>query len=257
LSLGGGGSGGIFAPSLFIGATTGACFGLLCNAFVPELSANPGAYAIVGMGAVVAGTTHGILSAVLIVYEMTDSYEIILPIMAAAGISSVISLFIEPESIYYLKLSRRGESIQRGHDMHRLEHIMVRDVMLRSFPVVRDTDSAAEIIRVARANSHIESLPVMNADNQLVGIISAEDLHRVIDTDMTPHLLRADDIAQQSPTSVSPNENLLEALRDFGTRDVEMLPVQKGDGAERQLVGILFRSEVMRRYRMELLRQEE
>jgi CIC family chloride channel protein len=211
----------------------------------------------VGMGAVVAGTTHGILSAVLIVYEMTDSYEIILPIMAAAGIASVISLFIEPESIYYRKLTRRGESIQRGHDMHRLEHIMVRDVMLRSFPVVRDTDSAAEIIRVARANSHIESLPVMNADNQLIGIISAEDLHRVIDTDMTPHLLRADDIAQQAPTSVSPHENLLEALRDFGTRDVEMLPVQKGEGPDRQLVGILFRSEVMRRYRMELLRHED
>ena len=63
--------------------------------------------------------------------------------------------------------------------------------------------------------------------------------------------------SQQSPTSVSPDENLLEALRDFGTRDVEMLPVQKGDGPQRHLVGILFRSDVMRRYRMELLRREE
>ena len=119
----------------------GASFGLICNLFVPEFSANPGAYAIVGMGAVVAGTTHGILSAVLIVYEMTNSYEIILPIMGAAGLASVVAYFIEPESIYTLKLSRRGESIARGHDMHRLEHIMVRDVMIRSFPTVRNTDN--------------------------------------------------------------------------------------------------------------------
>jgi CIC family chloride channel protein len=256
LSLGGGGSGGIFAPSLFIGATTGAVIGLICNLLIPDWSANPGAYAIVGMGAVVAGTTHGILSAVLIVYEMTDSYEIILPIMAAAGISSVIAQLIDHESIYYKKLSRRGEQLARGHDMHRIEHIMVRDVMIRSFPTVRNTDSAAELIRVARSNSHIESLPVMNEANQMVGIIRPEDLHRVLDTDVPLHVLNADDIAMRSPPSVSPDANLLEALRDFGSRDVEMLPVECESGNQRQLVGILLRSEVMRRYRMELLRRQ-
>jgi CIC family chloride channel protein len=255
LSLGGGGSGGIFAPSLFIGAMTGASVGLICNIFVPEWSANPGAYAIVGMGAVVAGTTHGILSAVLIVYEMTDSYEIILPIMAAAGISSAIAQLIDPESIYYKKLSRRGERLARGHDMHRIEHIMVRDVMIRSFPTVRNTDSAAEIVRVARSNTHIESFPVMNEHNELVGIIRPEDLHRVLDTDLPLHVLNADDIAMLSPASVSPDANLLEALRDFGSRDVDMLPVECEAGSQRKLVGILLRSEVMRRYRMELLRQ--
>jgi CIC family chloride channel protein len=255
LSLGGGGSGGIFAPSLFIGATLGASFGLLCNIFVPEFSANPGAYAIVGMGAVVAGTTHGILSAVLIVYEMTNTYEIILPIMATAGLASVVAYFIEPESIYTLKLSRRGESIARGHDMHRLEHIMVRDVMIRSFPTVRNTDAGDEIIRVARANSHIDCLPVLNDEGQLTGVIRSEDLHRVIDTDIPAYLLRAEDIALMSPLAVSPDENLLEALRDFGTRDVEMLPVESGKGANRKLIGILHRSDVMRRYRLEMLRR--
>jgi hypothetical protein len=67
---------------------------------VPTWSANPGVYAIVGMGAVVAGTTHGLLSAILIVYEMTNDYLIILPIMAAAGLSSVVARFIDPDSIY-------------------------------------------------------------------------------------------------------------------------------------------------------------
>ncbi len=86
------------------------------------------------MGAVVAGTTHGVLSAILIVYEMTNHYEVILPIMAAAGLASLIARAIDPESIYYKKLSRRGERIARGHDLHHLDHIMVRDVMIRHFP---------------------------------------------------------------------------------------------------------------------------
>ncbi|MCO6457977.1 MAG: chloride channel protein [Pirellulaceae bacterium] len=254
LSLAGGGSGGIFAPSLFIGAMTGGAFGVACNLVLPEWSGNPGLYAIVGMGAVVAGTTHGVLSATLIVYEMTNDYQIILPIMVAAGLSSVIAQFVDPESIYYKKLSRRGESIARGHDMHRLEHIMVRDVMIREFPTVRQTDNASEIIRVARANTHIESLPVMDQRGKLLGIIRPEDLHRVLDTDIEPHLLQADDIALMSPISVSPDANLLEALRDFGTRDVETLPVVEGRGASARLVGLLVRADVIRRYRLELLR---
>lgn len=131
LTLAGGGSGGVFAPSLFLGATTGVAFGLICNLMFPSISAHPGLYAIVGMGAVVAGTTHGVLSAILIVYEMTDNYQIILPIMVAAGLASAVSKFIEPESIYYKKLSRRGESIARSHETHTLEDIMVRDEYLR------------------------------------------------------------------------------------------------------------------------------
>ena len=254
LTLGGGGSGGIFAPSLFLGAALGASFGLACNALIPGLSANPGVYAIVGMGAVVAGTTHGTLSAILIVYEMTNDYRIILPIMAAAGLSSIVARFIDPESIYHKKLSRRGESIARGHDMHRLEHVMVRDVMIRQFPKVRHSDNLTEIIRVARANAHIESLPVMDEGGRLIGIIRPADLHRVLDSDISPRLVNAEDIALGVPISASPDDNLLEALRDFGTRDVETLPVEAGEDNARRLVGLLMRSDVMQAYRREMLR---
>ncbi len=255
LTLAGGGSGGVFAPSLYLGATLGACVGLLANLFFPEYSNAPGVYAIVGMGAVVAGTTHGVLSAILIVYEMTSNYQVILPIMVAAGVASLISRSIEPESIYYKKLSRRGGSIARGHDLHRLDHIMVRDVMIRTFPSLNYTDNVHEIIRVARANPHIESLPVMK-DNKLLGIIRPSDLHRVLDSDISPHLVNAEDITMRSPISVSPQENLIEALRDFGSHDVETLPVEVGVGPERNLVGLLLRSDVMKRYRQEILAKQ-
>ncbi len=252
LTLAGGGSGGVFAPSLYLGATLGACVGLLANIWFPAYSNSPGVYAIVGMGAVVAGTTHGVLSAILIVYEMTDNYQVILPIMAAAGVASLISRSIEPESIYYKKLSRRGGSIARGHDLHRLDHIMVRDVMIRGFPSVTHDANVHEIVRVARENPHIESLPVM-CDGKLIGIIRPSDLHRVLDSDISPHLVNAEDIAMRSPISVSPAENLIEALRDFGTQDVETLPVEVGVGPQRRLIGLLQRNDVMRRYRQEIL----
>jgi CIC family chloride channel protein len=254
LTLAGGGSGGIFAPSLFLGASLGTSFGLICNLLFPEFSANPGVYAIVGMGAVVAGTTHGLLSAILIVYEMTGDYRIILPIMIAAGLSSWVARYIDPESIYMKKLARRGETLARGLDMQALEHVRVRDVMIRNFPTVSYADTLEQIIRVARENLHIESLPVMDADERLIGIIRAEDLHRVLDADLEPHLVNAEDIVMKSPLSVSPELNLLEAMRDFGSRDIETLPVETGKGTSRRLVGLLLRADVLSRYRLEMLR---
>ena len=255
LTLGGGGSGGIFAPSLFTGATLGAAFGIVCNVLTPDYSANPGVYAIVGMGAVVAGTTHGVLSAILIVYELTNDYRIILPIMVAAGLSSVIAEFVDPDSIYIKKLTRRGESITRGHELHRLEHVSVQDVMLRKFPRLRDSDNLAEIVRVARANTHISGLPVTNKMGQLVGMIDAEDVLRAIESDVPPDLVNADDISKKTPLTVFPEENLLEAIRDFGMRDVETLPVEDVRGDKPKLVGLLLRSDVMRRYRQEMLQK--
>jgi CIC family chloride channel protein len=254
LTLAGGGSGGVFAPSLFIGATGGASFGLVCNFVAPSISASPGVYAIVGMGAVVAGTTHGIMSAIVIVYEMTDNYQIILPIMAAAGLASTVARLVDPESIYYKKLSRRGETIARGHDMHCLEHVMVRDVMIRKFPTIKYSADGAEIVKVAKRNAHLETLPVMDSDGYLAGIIRPEDLRRVLDTDVPSHLITAEDIAIAPPLAVSPDANLLEALRDFGNTDLETLPVEAGDRTRRQLVGLLLRADVMKRYRTELLK---
>ena len=254
LALGGGGSGGIFAPSLFLGASLGASFGLVCNMLIPGLSANPGVYAIVGMGAVVAGTTHGTLSAILIVYEMTNDYHIILPIMIAAGLAGVVARFVDPDSIYTKKLSRRNESVTRVQDMHQLEHVMVRDVMIRDFPAVLNSDDLAKVIRVARENTHIERLPVIDKERRLVGVIRLADLHDFLEADVSPQLVNAEDVALPSPTTVPINANLLEALRDFGGTDIETLPVEVGHGKSRRLVGLLLQADVMRRYREEMLR---
>ncbi len=133
---------------------------------------------------------------------------------------------------------------------------MVRDVMISHFPTVHHTDDLTEIIRVARANSHIESLPVMDDEGKLLGIIRPGDLQRVLDTDIAPQLVNAGDIALTAPIALRTNANLLEALRDFGISDIESLPVEAGHGESRRVVGLLLlRSDVMRRYREEMLRR--
>ncbi|MGO9572221.1 MAG: chloride channel protein, partial [Desulfomonilaceae bacterium] len=111
ITIGSGGSGGIFAPSLFMGAMLGGAFGCAVHALFPSVTANPGAYAIVGMGAVVAGTTHAPIQAFLIIFELTQDYRIIPPLMICCVIATFISRGIKRESIYTLKLLRRGIDI--------------------------------------------------------------------------------------------------------------------------------------------------
>jgi len=130
--------------------------------------------------------------------------------------------------------------------------------MIRYFLNVRHSDNVSEIVRVARKNAHIESLPMTNDENQLIGIIRPAGLHRVLDSDVDPHLVFAEDIAIQASLTVSPNENLLEALHDFGTHDIETLPVESGEGDARHMIELLLlllRADVMRCCREEMLRR--
>ena len=111
LTLGSGGSGGVFAPSLFIGAMLGSSFGSFLHLLFPGISVSPGAYALVGMAAVFAGAAQAPISAILILFEMTGDYKIMLPLMIACVISTLVVKWISSDSIYTMKLSRRGIDI--------------------------------------------------------------------------------------------------------------------------------------------------
>lgn len=254
VALGGGGSGGVFAPSLFLGCALGASFGLFCNLILPpEYVLEPGVYAVLGMAAVVSGVTHGPVSAILIGYEMTGDYKIILPLMVAAVLASIVASLIDRDSIYLKKLSRRGEVATRGHELTVLEHVKVRDLMVWDFHVVHQAANLEGILKQARKNPSLETLPVMDDDGNLLGFIFSEDLHLIMHSDVDPALVRAEDIAVPIKTRITPNANLIEALRDFGAADVETIPVVAESGPTARLVGLLLRSDVMRRYREELL----
>jgi CIC family chloride channel protein len=213
---------------------------------------SPGVYAVVGMGAVVAGTTHGLLSAILVVYEMTGDYRVMLPIMVSAGIASVIARFIDRESIYHKKLSRRNESVQRGHDVAVLEHVTVADVMV-PIDVVHLTDNLTQIIEFAKTHAQLENLPVVDENGDVEGMIRHVDLKLALESEVNPQLIRARDLDVDQLYDVLVDENLLEAIADFGGSNVDCLFVVDRQAKPRKLLGALFRSDVMRRYREELL----
>jgi CIC family chloride channel protein len=131
LTLGSGNSGGVFAPALFTGAALGGAFGRVVEFLAPGATAGPGAFAIVGMAAVFAGAARAPFTAILIVFEMTNDYRLIVPLMAGVIVSLIVAERLHRESIYTLKLTRRGIHLRRGRDVDVMETVRVDEVMVR------------------------------------------------------------------------------------------------------------------------------
>ena len=151
LTLGSGGSGGVFAPSLFMGAMLGGAFGSVVHRWFEDITAMPGAYALVGMAAVFAAVARAPMTAVIILFEMTGDYRIILPLMLSTVIATVVAGHLESESIYTLKLSRRGTHLEQGRDLDVLQSVRVSEVM------ITDVASVPVSMRLGELMQHFQT----------------------------------------------------------------------------------------------------
>ena len=138
ITVGSGGAGGLFAPSLLIGAATGGCIGYTVHYLGWFPNTSPAYFALVGMAAMVAATTHAPLTAILIVYEVTQSYDVILPLMFAAVVSTVIARFVCKDSVYTFKLSRLGVRMGALSDLTILRRLTAEDVLLKRQRLLND-----------------------------------------------------------------------------------------------------------------------
>jgi CIC family chloride channel protein len=245
-TIAGGMSGGIFAPSLVVGAMLGGGFGFLVNDLFPHITAGAGAYSIVGMAAVVAGTTHGPLSAFLILFEMTGGYKIILPLMITCVVATVVARTIRPESIYTLKLLRRGVDIQAGKEMNLLRSLTVGENMRRQVESVPESLSLREFSKLV-SNSKHASFPVVDARGRLKGIVSHEDYARhVFDTDLWDVVVVAE-LATKQVVTVTPQDTLDTALARISARDFATLPVVAAE-EDSTLLGIISHRDIISIY---------
>jgi len=251
LTLGSGGSGGIFAPSLFMGAMIGGVLGHGAHTLFPNLTASPGAYALVGMAAMVGGTTHAPLAAMLIIFEMTRDYAIILPLMLATGISTVVASLINRESIYTLKLSRRGLRIRRDTDISILERIQVREALAEKYDAVSVNTPMRDIVELFK-DSPFHDIPVLNDEGEFVGMIHFRDIRPVMLNPNIYSLIIANDLLGHDDITVTPSDTLADALMKFSIGDVSELPVVD-EMNPHKIVGILSRISLMHRYQQELL----
>ncbi len=236
LTLGSGGSGGIFAPSLVLGALLGAGFGAVAQGVLPGSVANAGVYAVVGMAALVAGTTHAPISAILIIFEMTKDYEIILPLMIACVISSTAARGMLAVSIYTLKLARRGVRLRGGRVAAVLRSILVGDIMRRD-PTLLYEHASFDDVRSRATDSPHHIYPVVDAEERLLGVIVLDTLRPFLFEEGLQHVAVAGDLAGEYPVNLGPEDDLERAREQFARIPHEEIPVV--DPATGRVVGIL------------------
>ena len=250
--IGSGVPGGVFAPSLFLGAMLGAAAGAAVARFAPIPGVEPQAYAIVGMGAVLAGAVHAPLTAILLLFEMTRDYRIMVPAMLSVATSLAVARAIRRESVYTLGLARKGIRLERGRDVEVLATIQVAEAMQTAVPTVLESAPAAEALEAVHRTRHL-GIAVLDAEGRLAGIVAAQDLDRAgADGGLAGRTVG--DVCTKELLVAHPDETLAAALRRMSVRDVGRLPVVPRDDPHR-LVGMLRRSDVVRAYDVALGRR--
>ena len=255
LTLGSGGSGGIFAPSLFMGAMLGVFFGYVVHSIFPDITATPGAYALVAMGGLVAGTTRAPITAIIIVFELTNDYRIILPLMVTCIISTIISSRLTRESIYTLKLVLRNIGLKEGIETNIMESIFVKDIFTRDFDSIDVTDTFGKVINKV-IHGRGPEFPLINKDNQLKGIISLYEVKDYLfEKDWLQNILIAADMANKNYESLSGEDNCQTALDKMSKYNLEGLPVVESPKSS-TIIGMLWRKDIQDAYQKEIERRE-
>jgi CIC family chloride channel protein len=248
ITLGSGGSGGIFAPSLFIGAVLGESFGHLAHFILPATIIPPGAFALVGMAAVFAGTAQAPISAILLLFEMTGNYKILPPLMVTCVISAILVRWMTKYSIYTLKLIRKGIDIDKYRQVDLMEAISVTDAMIADTITVLSSEKVRKVGLMIKSTSH-RGFPVLGRDGKLVGVVTRKDINKA--------LARGDDeaavnkIMTRDLTVCFPDESLKTALHKMAVRNVGRIPVVKRDD-KKHLIGLITRKSIINAYNQAL-----
>ncbi|TDJ53057.1 MAG: CBS domain-containing protein [Ignavibacteria bacterium] len=255
LTLGSGGSGGIFAPSLFMGAMLGYFFGSFVHQYFPDITASPGAYALVAMGGLVAGTTRAPITAIIIVFELTNDYHIILPLMITCIISTILSARFSRESIYTLKLLLRNIGIKEGVETNVMDSIDVKDVYSTEFESINATDNFSQVVNSVISGKEFD-FPVLTEDGRILGIISLNDIKDYLfEKDSLQNLLIAGDIANTNFDTITPDDNCGTAMDKLRYSRYEGIPVIEKKGSDK-IIGFIRRKEILDAYHKAIERNE-
>ena len=257
ICLGAGFGGGVFSPSLFIGAMVGGAFGVVASQPFPELSSGPGAYTMIGMGAVAGAVLGAPISTILIIFELTNDYRLTIGVMVAVVVASLITRVWHGPSFFADQLKRRGLDLQGGHDMAALRSLKVHDLMRQDHVTVA-AEATLGTLRDRLRLAPMNELFVVDGDDRLVGTITLADLGEVAFDLSHDRELCAANLARRSPPVLAMSDDLQKAIRRFAEVDEGLLGVVDDfDGS--RLMGCLHERDVMRAYNTALvtLRAEE
>ncbi len=255
LTLGSGNSGGVFAPSLFTGAVLGGAFGHFAGHFFPGIASSPGSYALVGMAAVFASAARAPFTSILIVFEMSNDYHLILPLMTAGMVASFFSQLFYPESIYTVKLAKKGIRFEQGRDTDVMQSILVEEVMNKTPVTVSKNQSVADLLAAFHTSGR-NGLAVMDERGELYGMVTVNDIERRLPgKEGKSGETRVAAVATEQPITVFPDEQVWHAIRKMAARDLARLPVVDRND-EKKLVGVISRNDIMHAYDVAIVRKQ-
>ncbi|MDH5560792.1 MAG: chloride channel protein [Deltaproteobacteria bacterium] len=253
-SLGSGSTGGIFGPSLFIGAMLGCFFGSFIHGYLPGITASPGAYALVAMSGLVAGTTRAPITAIVIVFELTNDYHVILPLMITCIISTIISSGFSSESIYTLRLINQNISLKKNKEINLMKSIFVRDVISTSFLTINEKMNFNQLIRFLTLNKDPYVI-VTNEKDEYGGIISLNSIKEFLfESEELKDLIIAKDVADRNVKIVYPDDNCQKILDIMARQKLFGLPVAEKQNPKK-IIGMVWQSEILDAYHEEIERE--
>lgn len=247
LTLGSGGAGGLFAPSLVLGALVGSTFGVAVSnsGWFPEV--NPAHFALVGMAAMVAATTHAPMTGVMLVYEITQTYVLIVPLMLCAVISVIIGRLLCRDNAYTAELAAAGIRLGGTTDLTLLRQLSVRDVPLMPPVTVRPNDSGQRLLELSERFA-VTDFVVVNESENYLGMVTGADLQAALVFREAIPLLQVEEIERTDLPSVTLDDTLDVALDRFSDHDAASLAVVSGTDGGGRVIGVLTRTRLMREY---------
>ncbi len=254
LTISSGGSGGVFAPSLFIGSMLGGFYGDICGRIFPEIVTQPAAFVLVGMGGFFAGVAKTPIAALIMVAEMTGGYSLILPMMI---VSALAYLLLGKTTLYEKQVATRVDSPAHvgEYSVDIMDHLLVKDAVVpdRKIETIPE-EMGFELMVDLMADSYQQDFPVVDRNGNLVGIISMTDLRTAMADSSLHRLLVARDIAVTGVTAVTPEDSLNTALQIMADMNVRELPVvERGDPG--RIVSMVSRRDITRAYHNEMERR--
>lgn len=254
ITLGSGGAGGLFAPSLFIGSVVGGAFGGIVHLLLPEYTARPGAYATVGIGAFLAASTHAPMTAIFLLFEMTGNYLIIIPIMITAILGTIIARTLYEDSIDTVDFTREGINIHEGREVAIMKSIKVGKAITEDVDFISENANINHLLQLFRFARDSFYFPVVNQSGRMVGVVSMQDVKNILHDEEQRACYLVGAICSRNVIKLTPDDNLYDAMQLFDLKGIEEIPVVESQ-EDPWVLGMLRRRDVIAAYNHEVLKR--